>query len=84
MFSDEDVSGKALSYGPDLGFEGLRDQVSKWLGGFYGTSGIGNGGGKKGVGVGMERICISGVSLAGFETVYAKVNGGLNLDSVLL
>lgn len=72
MFSDEDISGKALSYGPDLGFEGLREQVSKWLGGFYGTSG--SDGGKKGagVGVGVDRICISGVSFCGFRPYKLK------------
>lgn len=58
----------ALSYGPDLGFQGLREQVARWLGGFYGdgkgkVGGVGGGGGG---GKGADRICVSGVSFLCF------------------
>lgn len=42
----------ALSYGPDPGYQKLREEVARWLGGFYGLEG----GGK------AERICVTGVS----------------------
>lgn len=47
---DPEVIVPGLCYGPDAGFEPLRESVGKWLGDFYGVSD----------GDRAERICITG------------------------
>lgn len=46
--SDPSISTPGLLYGPDPGFQPLREELSKWLGGFYGGEPDAN------------RICITG------------------------
>lgn len=48
--SDPDVSTSGLLYGPDPGYEPLRQQLAKWLTLFYQPPET----------IGFERICISG------------------------
>ena len=48
--SDPDVSTPALLYGPDAGYEPLRQQLAKWLTSFYRPSQP----------IATERICITG------------------------
>lgn len=56
---DPDVVVPGLCYGPDAGFEPLREEVGKWLGGFYGL-GKGDEGLNGQDGDRSERICITG------------------------
>ncbi|KAK2626674.1 hypothetical protein QTJ16_003849 [Diplocarpon rosae] len=46
--SDPSISTPGLLYGPDAGFQPLREEISKWLGEFYGVESDPN------------RICITG------------------------
>jgi len=56
VLSDEELSTVALSYGPDPGYQKLREEVAVWLGNFYGSDP------KESRKAKAERICISGVS----------------------
>ncbi|PBP19226.1 hypothetical protein BUE80_DR009861 [Diplocarpon rosae] len=46
--SDPSISTPGLLYGPDAGFQPLREEISKWLGEFYGAESDAN------------RICVTG------------------------
>ncbi|KAI9052966.1 hypothetical protein LZ554_003237 [Drepanopeziza brunnea f. sp. 'monogermtubi'] len=49
VLSDPSISVPGLLYGPDPGFQPLREEISKWLGDFYGGSESD-----------ADRICITG------------------------
>ncbi len=50
VLSDVDVSTPALLYGPDAGYEPLREQIARWLTSFYSPRHE----------IPCERICITG------------------------
>ncbi|KAK2780733.1 hypothetical protein FQN53_001001 [Emmonsiellopsis sp. PD_33] len=58
VLSTPSLAAPALSYGPDQGALTLREQVGRWLGGFYYPNSLYTG--EISNPVGSERICISG------------------------
>lgn len=50
VLSDSDISTPGLLYGPDPGYEPLREQIAQWLTGFYSPQQT----------IRPERICITG------------------------
>lgn len=52
-FTTPSIYEPGLQYGPDPGYQPLREEISKWLSSFYSTA-------EKDVGVDPEQICISG------------------------
>ncbi|KAK2813685.1 hypothetical protein FQN50_000083 [Emmonsiellopsis sp. PD_5] len=58
VLSTPSLAAPALSYGPDQGDLTLREQVGRWLGGFYYPNSLNTG--EISNSVGSERICISG------------------------
>lgn len=56
VLSDPAISTPGLSYGPDPGYEPLRESISSWLSRFYGNASVDG----KADAEGPERICITG------------------------